>query len=397
MKRIDITFPEENQEKVREILEKYGEDSPVFFEVARNGKDCLRCELVKDSAEIDELIEEIRGITDIESGDLLIEALEQTTHVEKGKRQRGGSEDLSVYEMYSKAFDFSHFNISSWALIALSSIIAVIGLAINNVIVVIGAMVIAPMLGPFISSSFGIVVGDTKISRESLLNGIGGVGLAVGVALLIGLMFEIRFNPLMRMIAEPGVGTIPLALAVGSASALAFSSEARETLAGIAVAIALVPPSAVAGLTLASLNLEMFFNVSLVILANLMSLILAGSITFLLIGVKPRTRYKEEISKKKLRKALTVTVSSIIIISAAVGYLTYSEYQQTSAVNQIETVLDESYNAEILSQEINTNSEIEVNLIVVNPDISEEELERVLEASVDREIVVDVTEVSTKD
>ena len=397
MKRIDITFPEENQEKVREILEKYGEDSPVFFEVSRNGKGCLRCELVKDSAEIDELIEEIRGITDIKSGDLLIEALEQTTHVEKGKRQRGGSEDLSVYEMYSKAFDFSHFNISSWALIALSSIIAVIGLAINNVIVVIGAMVIAPMLGPFISSSFGIVVGDTKISRESLLNGIGGVGLAVGVALLIGLMFEIRFNPLMRMIAEPGVGTIPLALAVGSASALAFSSEARETLAGIAVAIALVPPSAVAGLTLASLNLEMFFNVSLVILANLMSLILAGSITFLLIGVKPRTRYKEEISKKKLRKALTVTVSSIIIISAAVGYLTYSEYQQTSAVNQIETVLDESYNAEILSQEINTDSEIEVNLIVVNPDISEEELERVLEASVDREIVVDVTEVSTKD
>jgi len=211
----------------------------------------------------------------------LIETLEQTTHIEKGKKQEGGSEDLSTYEMYTKAFDFSKYNNSSWALIALSSIIAVIGLAIENIIVVIGAMVIAPMLGPFISASFGIVVGDTKISRESVINGVGGVLLAVFTAFLIGSVVDIDFNSLMQMIAEPGVGTIPLALAVGSASALAFSSEARETLAGIAVAIALVPPSAVAGLTLASLNIQMFLNVSLVIIANLMSLILAGSITFL--------------------------------------------------------------------------------------------------------------------
>jgi len=396
VKRIDITFPKESREKVQNILEEYGEDSVVFFDVERNNKDCLRCELVRDSSKIDQLIEDIRGITDIHSGDLIIEVLEQSTHVEKGKQHKGGSESLSTYEMYTKAFDFAGFSNTTWTLIALASVIAVIGLAIENIIVVIGAMVIAPMLGPFISTSFGLVIGDRNIIHESIKHSIGSLALAIGVALIIGGFFNIESNQLMEMVSNPGIGTVPLSLAVGSASALAFSSEAREVLAGVAVAIALVPPSAVAGISLAAMNLEMFLNVSLVILSNVMSLILAGSVTFLLLGIEPRTTYKKELSQEKLKKAFTVTATSILFITAAVGYLTYLEHQDSSVKSNIESALD-SQDGEILKQEINVkDNSVEVNLILVESSYSEDELLALIESETDVPVNLEIKKLSTE-
>lgn len=395
MKRIDITFPKENREHVKDVLEQY-EETPVFSEVERKGKDYLRAEIVRDSADIDDLIEEIRGITEIESGELLVEVLEQTTHVEKGKRHNGGSEDLSMHEMYTKAFNFSKFNTTSWALIALSAVIAVIGLNIENLIVVIGAMVIAPMLGPFISSSFGLVVGDKKIIRESLLHGLGSVLFAIIISFIIAGLFNITSNSLMRLIAEPGFGTVPLSLAVGSAAALSFSSEARETLAGVAVAIALVPPAAVAGITLASFNTALFFQVSLVILSNIMSLILAGSLTFKLLGVEARTSYRKNVSKKKLNKAFKITTVSIILIAGVVAYLSYQDLEVTNAENTAEQQINEYYDNVIQSTIEVQEDQISMELLVVGQDVDEEEFREILENETGLEVNLNIVELESE-
>lgn len=394
MKRIDITFPKDNREHVEKVLEQYKE-TPVFSEVERQGENYLRAEIVRDSADIDELIEEIRGITEIESGELLVEVLEQTTHVEKGKRHNGGSEDLSMHEMYTKAFDFSQFNTTSWALIALSAVIAVIGLNIENLIVVIGAMVIAPMLGPFISSSFGLVVGDKKIIRESLLHGLGSVLFAIVISFIIAGLFNITSNSLMSLIAEPGFGTVPLSLAVGSAAALAFSSEARETLAGVAVAIALVPPAAVAGITLASFNTTLFFQVSLVILSNIMSLILAGSLTFKLLGVEPRTSYRKNVSEKKLNKAFKITTISIMLIAGVVAYLSYQDLETTNAENMVEQQVNEYYDNVIQSSVEVQEGQVSIDLLVVSQDVDEEEFRETLENKTELEVGLEVIELES--
>ncbi len=395
MKRVDITFPEENRERVEEVIEEYGAE-PVFSEVEKDGRSFLRCEIIRDSAEIDELLEEIRGITDIDQGDLLVEVLEQTTHIEKGKRHEGGSSSLSLYEMYTKAFSFTSFEETGWALILLSAIIAVIGLATNNMIVVVGAMVIAPMLGPFIANSFGLVVGDKKIIEESMLHGASSVLMAVATAFLIGLMLDVNVNPLIQMISEPGPGTVPLSLAVGSASALAFSTDARETLAGVAVAIALVPPSAVAGLMLASLNFEIFVDVSLVIVSNIMSLVFAGSATFKLLGVKPRNSYRREISRQKLKKSMIISSLSILVVAGSVGYMSYQDTQKVSAESIGESV-EEQLGGELVNKKVEVlEEEVNVSVVVTDRTMEEGSLEAVLERSVDRDVNVEMMEIVTR-
>jgi len=395
VKRVDITFPEENRERVEEVIEEYGAE-PVFSEVEKDGRSFLRCEIIRDSAEIDELLEEIRGITDIDQGDLLVEVLEQTTHIEKGKRHEGGSSSLSLYEMYTKAFSFTSFEETGWALILLSAIIAVIGLATNNMIVVVGAMVIAPMLGPFIANSFGLVVGDKKIIEESMLHGASSVLMAVATAFLIGLMLDVNVNPLIQMISEPGPGTVPLSLAVGSASALAFSTDARETLAGVAVAIALVPPSAVAGLMLASLNFEIFVDVSLVIVSNIMSLVFAGSATFKLLGVKPRNSYRREISRQKLKKSMIISSLSILVVAGSVGYMSYQDTQKVSAESIGESV-EEQLGGELVNKKVEVlEEEVNVSVVVTDRTMEEGSLEAVLERSVDRDVNVEMMEIVTR-
>ncbi len=394
MKRIEVTVPKKNKKDVLEVLEDH-DHSATVLEAERDGDKLVRCEFVQDSAEVDQIIQDLKDIKEVDSGDLTVEILDQKAYVEKGKRREGGSSSISANEMYSKAFDFSTFDVKSWSLIGLASAIAVMGIAAENVIVVIGAMVIAPMLGPFMSSSFGLVVGDRKVIRQSMVYGAGSILMAVFFSALISLPFNIETNSLMSLIADPGFTTVPLSLFVGSASAVAFSTEARETLAGVAVAIALVPPSAVAGIALSALNTDLLFNVSLVILSNVMALILAGSITFKLLGVSPATYYRKKVSKEKMRKAVAISGISLILIGGIVGFLSYQELQQSRQVETVQKQLDEQFGHKLLSSNVETDSEsLGVTAVVVEPDINSTELETSLEKSTRTDVALEFYSVS---
>ncbi|MBC5792672.1 MAG: TIGR00341 family protein [Nanohaloarchaea archaeon] len=386
MKRIEVTIPKKNEQDVLEVLEDRDHTATVI-EAEKDGEDIVRCEFVQDSAEVDEVIQDLKDIKEIDSGDLTVELIEQKAYVEKGKRRKGGSSSISANEMYSKAFDFSSFDVKSWSLIGLASAIAVMGLAAENLIVVIGAMVIAPMLGPFMSSSFGLVIGDRKIIRQSMVYGAGSILMAVIFSAIISLPFNIETNSLISLIADPGFTTVPLSLFVGSASAVAFSTEARETLAGVAVAIALVPPSAVAGIAISALNFDLMFHVSLVILSNVMALILAGSVTFKLLGVSPATYYRKKVSKDKMRKAVAVSGISLVLIGGIVGFLSYQDLQESRQVETVQKNLDERFGQRLLSSDVEGNSDsLEVTSVVVESSVNSTELEESLESNTGVEV-----------
>ncbi len=76
-------------------------------------------------------------------------------------------------------------------MVVLSSIVAAVGLARDDVAVVIGAMVIAPLLGPNVAMSLAVTLGDLKLLRRALLTNIIGVSVALVIALLMGVVFSI--------------------------------------------------------------------------------------------------------------------------------------------------------------------------------------------------------------
>ncbi len=393
MRRLKVTAPENSRKEVKEILEEFSKDI-TSTEVEKKDKEFVEFNLILEPDDIDDAVEKVRHIKEINKGELTVEIIEESAKIEKGKKMENASSRLSIQEMYSKALTFSTFDWYSWILIALSAGIAVFGVMVSNVMIVVGAMVIAPLLGPFISTSFGLVIGDKRIIRDSMINALIGVLITMFVAFIIPKPGFNEVNALMELIANPHVTTIPLSLFVGSASALTFVSGNKEQLAGVAVAIALVPPAAVSGIALSIGAFNTFLKALIIIVTNISALILAGSITFKVSGVSPSTYYRKKVSKEKFKQAVVISALSIVLVAFVVGYLTVQNFNTTSLSNEIESEINSRFSNNVISKEVEVSShQVNVEIYAVNAEVTGSELERSLNALTDREVDVVVLNV----
>ncbi len=163
------------------------------------------------------------------------EKAEEASEKEDGEKKK---EPLRVsrQELYNDVFDSSKLTNIYMIMIVLSAIVAAIGLIKDNVAVIIGAMVIAPLLGPNVSLSFAITVGDGELGRNALKTNIIGVFIAFAVAFVLGYFLVI--DPEIREIASRTVvsyADIILALASGVAAALSITSGVPSVLIGVMV------------------------------------------------------------------------------------------------------------------------------------------------------------------
>ena len=176
----------------------------------------------------------------------------------------------------------------------LSTILATVGLFLNSASVVIGAMILAPLMAPIISLAMSLLRFERKLFRRSLGKIFFGVLLALGTATILTII-----SPYQPMTAEmqgrlqPSVLDLLVAIAAGAAGAYTKShKEIAQSLAGVAIAVALVPPLAVAGIGLGRLNPPFFGFAFLLFLTNLIGIVLAATFTFRVLGYSPIVRDK---------------------------------------------------------------------------------------------------------
>ena len=105
-----------------------------------------------------------------------------------------------------------------------------------------------------------------------------------------------------------------LSLFVGAAAALTFVTGMRDEMAGVAVAIALIPPIASIGIGISSLNTGLVLDALTLAVMNILSIISAGFVVFRLIGVKPSTYHKKK-QAEKMRYILPLTVLILLVLS----------------------------------------------------------------------------------
>ncbi|MEO0515053.1 MAG: TIGR00341 family protein [Planctomycetota bacterium] len=203
--------------------------------------------------------------------------------------------------------------------VLLSSIIAAVGLVRDNAAVVIGAMVIAPLLMPNMSLALGTTLGDFKMMWRSLLTNVVGVAVCLGFAIGVGLL--VPFDPGVREIAsrtEVGMSDVVLALAAGTAGAVAVTSGVSANLIGVMVAVALLPPMVAFGLLLGDASFELAGGTGLLLAVNLTCVNLAAVATFLVRGIRPSTFYDKVNAKKASITALlvwlTILLGTVLII-----------------------------------------------------------------------------------
>ncbi len=175
-------------------------------------------------------------------------------------------------------------------LVVLSTIVAAVGLLEDSVAVVIGAMVIAPLLGPNIALAFATVLGDRKLAWQALKANLTGLGLAFVTSATIGLLWlaDLESSQLMSR-TDVGLDDIALALASGAAAVLSLTTGLSSTLVGVMVAVALLPPTATVGILIGSGAYSSAAGAGLLLAVNVICVALAANIVFLAKGIRPRT------------------------------------------------------------------------------------------------------------
>lgn len=236
----------------------------------------------------------------------------------------GRSEDRSAAavsreEVYAGIADSARLDRIYLLLVCLASVVAAIGFARDNSAAVIGAMVVAPLLGPNMALALGLVLGDGALVRRSVVTNAAGLALAFAAAAVLGL--ALHADPASTELAartRVGVSDMVLALAAGAAGALAHTTGVPTYLTGVMVAAALLPPAVASGLLVSEGQVRGAVAALLLAVSNVTALTLAAMLTFLWRGMRPRNWWQEDRARRSARVGLAVFVGLFAALAALI-------------------------------------------------------------------------------
>ena len=298
--------------------------------------------------------------------------LERREPLESGERRRV-IDDLFHEGTRAKPF-VARFN----SLMSLSVAIAVLGIVADSTPVVIGAMLVAPLMSPVLGVSAAVVLGWPKrLIRQSTLLA-GGAGLAVALAAAISFVLLGPADPLPdELIARtsPNLLDLGIALAAGAAGAYGLARrQASDALPGVAVAVALVPPLAVVGMTLQLGQWQLALGAFLLFLVNVVGIVASGAITFIAAGLVPGRRLLSGNTSiaSGLRWASVAIIIVVLPMQFGRGSVLPPTDQTQAAIEAVEEFIDvRTIAAEVVSVTVEVDEGVtDIDVVLASPGLS---------------------------
>lgn len=284
--------------------------------------DRLRFRLLMSAEEAEAVLDELDrllGASDLDFRATLLPVEATIPRLEEqpdsGKKTKRRPERVSREEMYERLRAGAQADLPFLAFVVLSVVVAAIGLIRNDTAVLIGAMVIAPLLTPNMSLALGTTLGDGSLIWKSLRVNIIGVTLAFGLAVATGVLMKTSpDSPAIQSRANVELADVVLALAAGAAGAMAMTTTAPSSLIGVMVAVALMPPLVASGLLAAGGYYHQAFMAMELVAINVISVNLAGVVTFVIQGVGPRTYWETERARRAVVRAIAIWVTLLGVL-----------------------------------------------------------------------------------
>ncbi|MFX0168148.1 MAG: DUF389 domain-containing protein [Candidatus Hodarchaeota archaeon] len=262
MRQFQITLPEEKVSQVMDFLEENAQIRNIAkIHTAPGFMLIFRVSLVKTQKILTDL--EAIGVG-VHYGIIDVLPLEASKPMPKEEAARiTPTERLSVEEMYGKIAAGTRLSFDFLALIFVSCIIAAIGLGTNSAVLIVASMLLAPLMGPILGLSLGVVIKDRRLVLTGVKNEAYGLLIAVIIGVLMGAIL-MPFAPILYP-TLPGWPTpemavrglfvglivgIAVAAASGAGVALAVTRGEISSLVGVAIAASLMPPAVNAGMNL---------------------------------------------------------------------------------------------------------------------------------------------------
>jgi len=332
LRLIEIIVPEQEGDAVRQLLEK----QQILGSWRDEEKERLLMQVVVAAEEAEGIMDEVqRRFSLMGNFHVVLFPIDASLPRPQREQEAEGREGtpaepaksyrISREELYAEAADGTKTSRVFVAMTVLSSVVATVGLLRDDLAVVIGAMVIAPLLSPNVALALATTLGDFHLARDALRANVVGVGIALVLSAIVGAFVAVDPSiPALLTRTQIGPVDLVLALAAGAAGALAFTTGIPGAVIGVMVAVALLPPSVTLGLLLGSGHGSAAFGALLLLTANVICVNLAGVATFLLQGVRPRTWWEVERARKASRTAMLLwavllTLLAVTIVLARPG------------------------------------------------------------------------------
>jgi uncharacterized hydrophobic protein (TIGR00271 family) len=215
-----------------------------------------------------------------------------------------------------------------WVLLVLASLIAAGGVVGDSTPAVIGAMIIAPLATPIYGVALASVVGSRRHLRDALLLLVSGIVVNILLGMLVALVtFErvpLDANPQITGRTAPTVLDLGIAVAVGVAGCFALvRRDIVNILAGVAIAISLVPVLAVVGITLGSGRLDLAWGATILFLTNAAAIIVAGVVVFTAAGYQRDAAARGARAGRRAKVLIAVFILVLVIPLTVASVRTY--------------------------------------------------------------------------
>ncbi|MCM6774736.1 DUF389 domain-containing protein [Nocardia sp. CDC159] len=255
MLHVRVICPSETTEAALGVLR--GEPGATLITVQRGasiepGGDVIEVYVAREAA--NQVLDALTGLRIPEAGGIILDPVETSLSQAADRAVEaapGDPADAVVWEeLLAQTHEESTLNPTFLAFITLACLLAVVGVATDSPVTVVGAMVVGPEFGPLAAIAVSLVRRDFRLARQSALALLVGFPVAMGIAALASLIWErvgwitaagINDSHNVDFIYEVGPFSLVVALLAGAAGMLSLVTSKSSALVGVFISVTTIP------------------------------------------------------------------------------------------------------------------------------------------------------------
>ncbi|GAB4537624.1 MAG: TIGR00341 family protein [Pleurocapsa sp.] len=291
LRLIKVFLPLGEEQNIRKLLSSY---SWLSTESLFKSQQQLLVNILLEEERVETVVKDLKQkFPHLEDWQLSISSVEIYTNQEvpasPQSSQTNENKRPDNKEIHNSFIQSIRLDTTEISLVILATAIAAIGLVQNSEVVIIGAMVIAPLLKPNMALGVATTFGDLSLAIKTIKVGLIEILISLLLSILLGVLIPVDLG--MKEIAtrtSVNLSDVILALASGVAGAISLTVGEQKAVVGVMVSVALLPPLVVLGMLIGSGLWETAIETAVLVSTNIVCLNLAATATFWLRDIRPQ-------------------------------------------------------------------------------------------------------------
>ncbi|CAI48380.1 DUF389 family protein [Natronomonas pharaonis DSM 2160] len=355
MRLVQVTIPAGKREAVLRVLDEEGIDYVVTDETSGREYTAVAYFPLPTSA-VEPILEQLRDVglereayTVVVSAETVVS--KRFDDLKDSYAEKEESEErIARQEIEARAEELAASIPTYVVMTIVSAVIATAGLLLDSPATVVGSMVIAPLIGPAMTTAVGSVIDDAELFQRGVSLQVVGIVLAVAAATVFAVFVQVMnlvppgLDPLSLAEVEerlsPNFLSLAVAIGAGIAGAVSLMTGISAALVGVMIAVALIPPAATVGIGIAYSDPALAVGSAVLVAVNMLSINLASLIVLWYAGYRPEHFFRRDKARIATLKRVAVLVVAIAVLSLFLGGVTYDSYQSAQTEQDIRNAID---------------------------------------------------------